>query len=270
MIVRSSPFFKHAKILLSPLDILSAHVFEVIADMCKNVNDAFRFLPHTKRFSSVRQCESTGRDNHVSELGSSKRNPSSCRMFISEMIMERTRLVLIAFHVLITVFLIHNLHPYLLFTAKPATHETRISTLLEFVNRLFAIALYHSASIIVLWHSRRYGAGMIRATGILLCGELLQLFTLVVQNALKTQTISPWRRFYDVITVWTWFVPIVITFRLAHQVTKRRKDLLQVELLVMPNSDGLMDGQGNYPLDWREERKIRAMSSLLIDCQTIK
>lgn len=166
----------------------------------------------------------------------------------NETIMEPTRLVLIAFHVLITVFLIHNLHPYLTFSSKLLSHEQHISEIVEFLNRLFAIGLFHSACIVVLWHSHHHGPDMIRATGILLCGELLQIITLVIQNALKTRTISSWRRVYDLIAVWTWLVPLVITFRFAHRIAKRHRDLLRVELLTTSTGDPLMDGHGSFSL----------------------
>ena len=162
--------------------------------------------------------------------------------------MEPTRLVLIAFHVLITVFLVYNLHPYLAFSSTSLSHEQHISAIVEFLNRLFAIGLFHSASIVVLWNSHHHGPGMLRATGILLCGELLQIFTLVVQNALKTKTISSWQRLYDLITVWTWLIPLVITFRFAHSIAKRHKDLLRVELLTTSTGDPLMDGHGSFSL----------------------
>ena len=162
--------------------------------------------------------------------------------------MEPTRLVLIAFHVLITVFLIYNLHPYLAFSSTSVTHEEHISAIVEFLNRLSAIGLFHSASIVVLWHSHHHGPDMIRATGILLCGELLQIFTLVIQNALNTQSITSEQRVYDLISVWTWLIPLVITFRFAHRIGKRHEDLLRVELLTTSTGDPLLDGHGSLSL----------------------
>jgi hypothetical protein len=162
--------------------------------------------------------------------------------------MINIRIILISLHVLITVFLAYNHHDRLTHVPKGKTPEQQISSLIGYVNHLFCIVLYHFSCIIAIWYSRRYASGLIRATGILLIGEFLQVITITVQDVVESHRIPAVEIVLDVIYIWLFVVAMIITFRLAKKIAKHQKDLMQVELLTTTVSESAMDDGGNFSL----------------------
>lgn len=159
--------------------------------------------------------------------------------------MDNTRLILIILHVLITIFLIYNLHHHLPAVGKSKESAKQISSIIAYINDLFRISFYHSSCILAIYYSRRYAAGMIRATGVLLIGEFLQILTLVIQHMAETHHIPIGDLLVHIIYVWLFFFAIILTYQLAKKISKRHKDLMQVELLTTTTSDMFMDEGGD-------------------------
>lgn len=162
--------------------------------------------------------------------------------------MENLRLVLIIFHILIAVVVVYRLHPYHTLIDRSTKSSKHTSEVLGLINELLRTALYHTASIIAIAYSRRYGAGMIRATGLLIIGELLQFITVLVQNVVEHLHVAIIEVIFDIFVVWIFFVAIFLTFLLAKKVAQRQKDLMQVELLATTTSESSMDGRGDFSL----------------------
>ena len=162
--------------------------------------------------------------------------------------MANIRIILIVLHVLITCFLIYDLHPHLTKLAKPSDHEQQISSIIGYINNLFRIALYHSSCIIAIWYSRRYAAGLIGATGVLLIGELLETITIAVRHTVERHDMHAFELVLAVIYVWICISAIIITFRLAKQISNHQKDLMQVELLTTTTDEEVMNGGGHLSL----------------------
>ena len=145
--------------------------------------------------------------------------------------METMRLTLIFLHILIIIFATVNLHPHLTLISNASNHRRQISSIIGYTTELLCITLYHASSILAVWFSRRYGASLVRASGILLISELLQVMTWILQYSLDPQhersrdftfTVA-----YDVLLL----LAVLITFRFAEKLSQHEKDLMQVELL---------------------------------------
>jgi hypothetical protein len=158
--------------------------------------------------------------------------------------MGNIRLILIILHILITIFLIYNLHPDLSLVANASKIEKQISSIIAYTNNLFRISFYHSSCIIAIWYSRRYAAGMIRATGVLLIGEFLQIISLAIQHIVETHHIPIGEIIFDVIYVWLFLGAIILTFQLANKISKHHKDLMKLELITTNTNDMSVDGCG--------------------------
>lgn len=163
--------------------------------------------------------------------------------------MANLRLILVALHIFITLLLIYHLHPHPSSLPKTCVAADGDSATVAYVSHSFSIALYHSSCIFVVWYSRRYGARIIRASGVLLIGELLQMLAVAVQHGMRTHTVSKEELFLDIVHGWTFFATIVITFRLAKQISKQENDQMQLELLAAAVArDDFMDCGGDLAL----------------------
>ncbi len=163
--------------------------------------------------------------------------------------MDNIRLILIALHVLITIFLMYHLHPKLPESAKPQENEKRLSNMIVYLTDLFRIAFYHSSCILAIWYSRRYAAGMIRATGVLLIGEFLEVFAMTIQHLVEKHEMHRTELIFDLIYVWLFIGALYLTYRLAKTISKLNKDLMQVELLTTTTMNDIpIDGRGDFSL----------------------
>ncbi|CAF1187131.1 unnamed protein product [Adineta steineri] len=162
--------------------------------------------------------------------------------------MAKIRLTLILLHVFITIFLIYSLHPHLSRTSNESNTEKQISSIIGYLNHLFCTTFYHSLCILALWLRHRYDAGLIRATGVLLIGELLQTFTVIVQHALDTKPIPRPELFLDVICVWIFLAAILLTFHLAKKVSKYEQHTLKFESIQTRANEESTDGRGDFSL----------------------
>jgi hypothetical protein len=158
--------------------------------------------------------------------------------------MDKIRLILIILHVLITIFLFYNLHPHISNTANASETEKKISSIIGYINDIFRIGFYHSSCIIAIWYSRRYAAGMIRATGVLLIGEFLQILSLTIQHMVESHHILLGEIIFDVIYVWLFIISIILTFRLAKIISYYHKDLTRLELIATTSNEMLIDREG--------------------------
>jgi hypothetical protein len=151
--------------------------------------------------------------------------------------MKTLRITLVCIHTIAVIFALINLHPLL----SDKNHENKLSTFIGYSNGLIRISLYHIACIIAIWSSRRYGASTIRATGILLITELIQVITLVIQDALETKDIGHGEIASNVTHFILLLVALMMTFKLAHKISNRENNSMQIELLADTANNAIMD-----------------------------
>jgi hypothetical protein len=76
---------------------------------------------------------------------------------------------------------------------------------------------------------------VIRATGILLIGEFLHFFAVVIREAVEIDHASTKDLVLSIINVSVHIAAIIITFRLATKISKHKKDSMRFELLTTTN-----------------------------------
>ncbi|CAF1289334.1 unnamed protein product [Rotaria magnacalcarata] len=162
--------------------------------------------------------------------------------------MENIRLILILLHALITIFLICNLYFYLSCVGNSSKYIKQSSLIITCISDIFRISLYHSSCVIAILSSRRYGAGMICGTGILLIGELLQITTMAIQQIIEKHDIGIGQLLFYFINLCVILAAMILTFRLAKKIFKHQKDLMQVELLATSVSEASMSGEGEFSI----------------------
>jgi len=145
--------------------------------------------------------------------------------------MENTRLTLVFLHTLIIIFAAVNLYHHFPSINKAANHQQRFSAIFCYIMDLFRISFYHTISILAVWFSRHYGAGIIRATGILLIGELLATNTLIIQLTMTTPHVDRGEIYFITIFDFLVLIAVLITFRFAEKLSKYEKNWMQVESL---------------------------------------
>ncbi len=141
------------------------------------------------------------------------------------------RLTLIFLHVLIIIFLMINLHPDLTTISKASNRRLKLAAIIEFIFTIFRIILYHSVSILAVWFSRQYGAGLVRGSGILLIGEFLHSMASVIQQMLQTHHLPAGELYFIGIFHLLLLIAVLMTFRLVEKLFKYEQCLMQFELL---------------------------------------
>ncbi|CAF1447158.1 unnamed protein product [Adineta steineri] len=144
--------------------------------------------------------------------------------------MEALRLILIFFHTLIMIFAAINLHPHLSLASNGKDRHKQMIAVIHYITNLCVILLYHVSSIIAVWYSRRFGVGMVQASGVLLIGEMLQVMTTVIQQALDTHRLENEELVLSVLYHLILLLAAVLTFRLAEKISSHQKDPMQIEL----------------------------------------
>ena len=145
--------------------------------------------------------------------------------------METIRLTLVFFHVFIIIFIIINSHADLNTIFKASNYRTKIGASLVYIFTFLRITFYHSASIAAVWFSRQYGAGLVRASGILLIGELFQIITETIQRMLEVNHLLHGELYFLATFDLLLLTAMLLTFRLAEKVSQYQKNLMQIELL---------------------------------------
>ncbi|CAF1539058.1 unnamed protein product, partial [Adineta steineri] len=74
-----------------------------------------------------------------------------------------------------------------------------------------------------------YDTRLIRATGILLIEELLQILIVIFQHAVETNRFPYGEFFLDIICVWIFLAAILITFPLAKKISKYKARIIKLE-----------------------------------------
>ncbi|CAF1016743.1 unnamed protein product [Rotaria sordida] len=156
--------------------------------------------------------------------------------------MKNMRLMLTFLHTIIIICATINLHPHLTDVAYASDHKKRFSATFGYVINLIYILLYHTVSILAVWFSR-YDAGIVRASGILLLGELLQVTGWIIQYTLKREHIGGGELFFTIIFGLLLLTTILITFRLAENISKHQNNSMQLKLLSDSVSDISMDNE---------------------------
>ena len=151
-------------------------------------------------------------------------------------------------HVVIAVFIHYELHPHLSLTDAKSDREQQVSAVIGYSTDLLRVSLYHCVSIMGIWFSRRYGAGLVRATGILLIGEMLKMVTVAIQHALEVHRISAEEILVKIGAVWIFLVATVLTFNLASKLSKLQDDIMRSELIATTVGDEPMEDGRHFSL----------------------
>ena len=138
------------------------------------------------------------------------------------------RITLLFLHVLIIIFLFVHNHP------DPTTstnHQSKFAPIIFYIFELIRISLYHSASIIAVWFSRQNGADVVRASGILLIGELVKLTTEVLHQMTDSSPLQSGELYFLIALDFLLLIALLMTFRLAEKLSKHQRNFMQIELL---------------------------------------
>ncbi len=142
--------------------------------------------------------------------------------------METMRLTLIFLHVFIIIFLMINFHPDLTAISEASNHSKKLAAIIDFSFTLFRIILYHAASILAVWFSRQYGAGVVRASGILLIGEFLHMIASVLRQMFETKHLPDGELYFIAIFHLLLLTAVLITFRFVEKISARQQSSTQV------------------------------------------
>lgn len=145
--------------------------------------------------------------------------------------MGTIRLSLIFLHIFIIIFTAVNFDHHITSISDAKTHQEKLSTIIHYVMDLVYMSFYHIASIAAVWFSHPYGAGMVRASGILLIGELLQSITSIIQFIVEKDYISFGEMSFMVLFNILIVIALLLTFQLEEKVFQCEKNSMQVELL---------------------------------------
>jgi hypothetical protein len=163
--------------------------------------------------------------------------------------METMRIILIFLHTLIIIFAAVNVRNHFAFINKTANYQQRTSAILSDFTDFFCILFYHTISILVVWFNRRYGAGLIRATGILLIGELLGTNTSIIQLTLTAPHVDGGEIIFITIFDCLVMIAALITFRFAEKISIYQKNWMQVESLANTVHDISVDDSVESTID---------------------
>lgn len=143
------------------------------------------------------------------------------------------RVTLLFIHVLIIIFLFVHTHPHRHLTTitEASHHQNKFAVNIFYIFTLIRILLYHSASIIAVWFSRQYGAGVVRASGVLLIGELVELTTGVLHQMTGSNPLQSGELYFLIALDFLFLIALLMTFRLAEKLSKHQRNFMQIELL---------------------------------------
>lgn len=141
------------------------------------------------------------------------------------------RVSLVFLHIGMIIFLSVHTYPHLNKITNASNDHSRFAAIIVYIFTLIRIFLYHSASIIAVWFSRQYGAGVVRASGILLIGELVELTTGVLHQMTDSQALENGEVYFLIILDLLMLITLFMTFRLAEKLSKHQRNFMQIELL---------------------------------------
>lgn len=151
--------------------------------------------------------------------------------------MKNIRSILTVLHVIMMILGVINLHIHLSLFSYILDHREHISAIIDYIIDLICIQMYHGASLVVLWSSRN-NVGLVRASGISLISELLQILASIIRYSLSTTRIGAGELFLIITYGFLLLITIFITFQLARHVSKNGANSMHLNLLVdnMDNS----------------------------------
>jgi len=142
--------------------------------------------------------------------------------------METTRLILVFLHTLIIIFAAVDLYHHFPSINKAANHQQRFSAIFCYIMDLFRISFYHTISILAVWFSRQHGAGVVRASGILLIGEFLHMIASVLRQMFETKHLPDSELYFIAVFYLLLLTAVLITFRLVEKISARQQSSTQV------------------------------------------
>ncbi|CAF3465793.1 unnamed protein product [Rotaria socialis] len=154
--------------------------------------------------------------------------------------MQSIRISLIFLHITIILCAIIRLHPYLTNLANTSKSGKQISLIVGFVINSIYILLYHTASILAVLYTD-YNADIVRASGILLIGELLQIIHSIVEYTMEVDHVGGGQLFCLIMFATLLSITIFVTFKLSEKIFKEHNNLIQLKTLTDSVNGILMD-----------------------------
>ncbi|UJR23181.1 hypothetical protein I4U23_026200 [Adineta vaga] len=155
--------------------------------------------------------------------------------------METIRVTLIFLHTIIIIFATVQLYSHLNHIPDENNRNKHISGIVRFISEFLCIVLYHTSSMIIIWRNSRSGSGIVRASGILLIGELIQVMSSIIQLILDPNFTMNNELLSIIVYDFVLVAAVILTFRMGDQLSKRRVDFTQIELLSDTNNSRAMN-----------------------------
>ena len=162
--------------------------------------------------------------------------------------MDTRRIQLTILHTVLVIFAAISFHPLVL-SDKKSDHRRRISQVIGFLDNVVCLCLYHAAAIVAVWYSRagRFSASMVRAGGVLLIGELMQLMATVLQSVLTLEHVDSEHIGFSLLHHLLLLVATALTFRLAEKLAAHENDFTNVHFVVPSGNAMALDELGPEP-----------------------
>ena len=151
--------------------------------------------------------------------------------------METMRITLVILHTLVFLFVVVEQHHGLSRVRNPLAHEKQITANIGFICDVLRVGLYHSACILVVWFSEHSRASLVRASGLLLVVELAQITTSLIRYAIEATHVSNSEVAFLVVHNFALLTTLLLTFRFAEKITKRRTSGVEMQLVVRAGHD---------------------------------
>ena len=163
--------------------------------------------------------------------------------------MDSRRIQLTILHIVLAIFATVSFHPHLSGPENVTDHRKHLSNILGFVNDVACLCLYHAAAFVAVWYSRagRFSASMVRAGGVLLIGEIMQLMATVLQSVLTSKHIASDHLGFYLLHHVVLLVATALTFRLAEKLAVHENDFTNAHFVVRSGNDMALDELGPEP-----------------------
>lgn len=155
--------------------------------------------------------------------------------------METMRITLVILQALVILFLVVEQHHGLSRVRNPLEHERPISANIGFICDVLRVCLYHSACIVVVWFSQHWRAPLVRASGLLLVVELVQIITSLIRYAIEIKHVDNNEVGMLVVHFFLLLTTLLLTCRFAEKITTRRTSAVEMQLVVRAGHDQTYD-----------------------------
>lgn len=159
--------------------------------------------------------------------------------------MKTVRFTLIFLHAAIIFYSVNELNPQSALHGKRGNYKQQVASILCFVLDLICIVLYHAASSLVILLTDR-NAGIVRATGVLVIGELFKEICSISRYATNVEHIGGGELLYYILASILFLATIVSTFILSENMQKEQNNLVPLRSLTDSVNGILSDTESKH------------------------